>query len=185
MDFKKLAPWNWFKTEEEESEGIIPIRRGASQLSRPNQQSAGHPLKELHQEMNRLFDDMLHGFAPFFPTPLTAATLIKPQVDIRATEKEYTVSAEIPGVDEKDIAIEVNESTLIIRGEKRQDKEEKETNYYRIERSFGSFQRVLSLPKDGDTDAIRAHFKNGVLTITIPRKAQEKSSVRRIEIHDV
>ncbi|MFZ5764890.1 MAG: Hsp20/alpha crystallin family protein [Thermodesulfobacteriota bacterium] len=184
MDFKKLAPWNWFKTEEEENEGIIPIRRGASQLRQPNEEAIRHPLKELHQEMDRLFDDMLRGFAPFFPTPLSAATLIKPQVDIRATEKEYTVSAEIPGVDEKDISIEVNNSTLTIRGEKRQDKEEKETNYYRIERSYGAFQRILSLPGDGDTDAIRAHFKNGVLTITIPRKAQEKSAVRQIEIHD-
>ncbi|MFZ5759936.1 MAG: Hsp20/alpha crystallin family protein [Thermodesulfobacteriota bacterium] len=184
MDFKKLAPWNWSKTEEEESEGIIPVRRSASQLHQANEESIRHQLIEIHQEMDSLFDHMLRGFAPFFSTPIAAATLIKPQVDISATEKEYTVSAEIPGVEEKDIAIEVNDSLLTIRGEKRQDKEEKETNYYRIERFYGAFQRILSLPEDGDTDAIRAHFKNGVLTISIPRKAQKKSAVRQIEIHD-
>lgn len=101
---------------------------------------------------------------------------------LSATDTEYTVTAEIPGVDDKDVKLEIVDDTLTIRGEKKQEKEEKEKNYYRLERSYGSFQRVLSLPDDVDQDGVKANFKKGVLTITLPRKALPKPEAKRIEI---
>ena len=88
----------------------------------------------------------------------------------------------MPGVDEKDVQLELINDTLKIKGDKKQQKEEKEKNYYRIERSYGSFQRVLSLPEDADQDNIKAVYKNGIMNITIPRKAAPKTEVKQIEI---
>jgi HSP20 family protein len=85
-------------------------------------------------------------------------------------------------VDEKDVKLEIVNDTLTISGEKKQEKEEKEKNYYRMERSYGVFQRVLSLPEDADQDKIKATFKKGILTVTVPRKALPKSDVKQIEI---
>jgi HSP20 family protein len=93
-----------------------------------------------------------------------------------------TVSVELPGVDENEIQIELVNDTLKIKGEKKQQKEEKERNYYRMERSYGSFQRTLSLPEDADQDDIKAVYKNGVMNITIPRKAASKTETKQIEI---
>jgi HSP20 family protein len=78
--------------------------------------------------------------------------------------------------------VELEDNTMIIRGEKNQEKEEKDKNYYRVERSYGSFQRVLSLPEDAAKDDIQATFKNGVLTIKIPRRAMPKANVKPIEV---
>jgi len=85
-------------------------------------------------------------------------------------------------VSEKDVTLEIVNNTMTIRGEKKQEKEEKEKNYYRVERSYGSFQRVLSLPQDADQEDVKATFKNGVLTVTIPRKELPKSEAKRIDI---
>jgi HSP20 family protein len=103
-------------------------------------------------------------------------------LDLGATDKAYTATVEVPGVDEKDVKVEMVNDTLTIRGEKKQEKEEKDKNYYRMERSYGSFQRVLSLPEDADQEGVSATFKNGVLTVTMPRKAAPAAHVRQIEI---
>lgn len=94
----------------------------------------------------------------------------------------HSITVEVPGVDEKDVKVEVADNTMIIKGEKKQEKEEKDKNYYRVERSYGSFQRVLSLPEDASQDDIKATFKNGILTIKMPRKSLPKSKVRQIEV---
>ena len=96
--------------------------------------------------------------------------------------KEYAISVEVPGVDEKDVKIELANNTLTIGGEKKQEKEEKEKNFYRVERSYGSFQRVLSLPEDADQEKIQATFKKGVLRITVPRKALPHAEAKQIEV---
>jgi len=111
--------------------------------------------------------------------------VLKPILDLGASESEYTVTVEIPGVDEKNLKIEVEKNIMIIRGEKKQEKEEKKKSYYRLERFYGSFQRTLSLPEDADQDGIKATFKQGVLTVTLPRKALPKSDVRQIAIKTV
>ena len=146
-------------------------------------------LARFHQDIDRLFDQAFRGFdiTPFgFNRPLLPRMndgMIKPTLDLGATEKEYTITVEVPGtVNEKDVRVEIANDTLTIRGEKKLEKEEKEKNYYRMERSYGSFQRVLSLPEDADHEGVAATFKNGVLTVTMPRIPVPQSNVRQIEV---
>ena len=138
--------------------------------------------------MDKLFDNFFQGFGPrpyrvgsLIPNSLSG-DLLKPMVDIGASDKEYTVTIEVPGVDQKDIRLEIVNNTMTVSGEKKQEKEEKEKNYYRMERSYGSFQRVLALPDDANQDEVQATFKNGVLTVTMPRKALPNSAVKQIDI---
>ncbi len=183
MDVKKLVPWNWFKKEEEQEARPVAVRQGYGGGGIYN------PLAQLHQEIDRLFDAAFRGFglggwplAADEPATTLAGGLLKPTLDISATDKEYTVNIEVPGVDEKDIHIELAGNTLTVRGEKRQEKEEKGRNFYRKERTYGTFQRILSLPEDADQERIEASFSKGVLTITIPRRAQETPTGKTIEI---
>ena len=185
MDIKKLAPWNWFKKEEEQSHTDLPIKRD-DKLT-PHIPDNDNPLIRLHREMDRLFESAFRGFGQLpasteFSIPLTTEGLLKPRVDIGATAKEYSITVEVPGINEKDVKVEISGNTMTIRGEKKQEKEEKEKDYYKIERSYGAFQRILSLPEDADQDNIKASFKNGVLTIRMPRKALSDSHVKQIEI---
>jgi HSP20 family protein len=178
MDIKKLVPWNWFKKEEEGTGGMVPVKR---QNAIEQGGASTHPLQQFHNELDRLFDQAFRGFSqPLFSQ--LGENILKPTLDLGATDKEYTITVEIPGVDEKDVKLEIVNDTLTISGEKKQEKEEKEKNYYRIERSYGVFQRVLSLPEDADQDKIKATFKKGILTVTVPRKALPKSDVKQIEI---
>jgi HSP20 family protein len=108
--------------------------------------------------------------------------LLRPTLDLGATDNAYTVSVEVPGVDEKDVKVEIANDALTIRGEKKQAIEEKDKNYYHMERSYGSFERVLSLPEDADQEGIAATFKNGVLKVTMPRIAAPQAHVKQIEI---
>ena len=180
MDIKKLAPWNWFKKEQEGN--TLPIRRQETRTQYTD------PFSQIRQEIDRVFDAAFSGFG--FPsigfgrelTPAAQTDWLKPTLDVGASDKEYTISVELPGVDEKDVQLELINDTLKIKGDKKQQKEEKEKNYYRMERSYGSFQRVLSLPEDADQDNIKAVYKNGIMNITIPRKAAPKTEVKQIEI---
>lgn len=182
MDLKKLAPWNWFRKEQEQHTTNYPVRR----QHMPTQQD--HPIAQLHSDIDRLFEGALQSFG--FPALSSGRSLfsqmqtdwLKPTLDLAASDKEYTISVELPGVDAADVKLELVEDTLKVSGEKRQEKEEKDKNFYRMERSYGSFQRVLSLPEDADQDNIKAAFKNGIMTITIPRKAVQKSDVKHIEV---
>ena len=187
MDIKKLAPWNWFKKEEDESGAVSPVRRsnaGSVFLQRGEM----NPMVQLHREMDRLFDNAFRSFglSPLgrerYQLPADSG-MLKPRVDIGASEDEYTISMEVPGVNEKDVKVEIVDGTMIIRGEKKQETEEKDTDYYRVERSYGAFQRVLCLPEDASQDEIKATFKNGVLHIRVPRKALPKADVKQIEIN--
>ncbi len=171
MDLQKLKPWNWFKREETETPEVLPARRDSSD-----------PLMRIHQEMDRMFEDFFGsalGGARGANTPL----LLKPSVDIAESRKAYRITVEVPGIDENEIALTVDGDDLIISGEKRQESRDEEEGFHRVERSYGQFRRILSLPGDADTDAIKANFRNGVLKIEVPRrKAEDKPGVRRIEI---
>lgn len=100
---------------------------------------------------------------------------MKPNVDIKEGKKDYTISVEVPGVEEGDVKLELADGALTISGEKKHEKEDKDENYYCVERSYGSFKRVLSLPQDAKEEDIEAKFKNGVLKITVPREEVEKA----------
>jgi len=186
MDFKKIAPWNWFK-KEEEAGSTIPVKY-SGQKQPPRQ--FYEPIGSLHQEIDQLFENFFRGggltsfkAGSLFNSSLTDG-LLKPTLDIGATEKEYVISVEVPGVDQKDVKLEIANNTLTVCGKKNKEEEEKGKNYYRMERSYGSFQRVLSLPDDADQDKIKATFKNGVLTVAIPRKSLPSSerALKQIEI---
>jgi len=184
MDIKKLAPWNWFKKEDESASSVIPVQHKELRSS-GSDIFARHPLFQLHRAVDRIFEDACKGFAVSPPgrgVSPQLSNILKPQVDIGATDREYTVSVEVPGVGEDDVKVEISDSILSIRGEKMQETEMKEHDFYRVERSYGSFQRILDLPDDADQAEISARFNKGVLLIRIPRKAVPKSDVKRIEI---
>lgn len=180
MDFKKLVPWNWFQKEEENTGVTIPVQQSGKELQQSKYYS---PVNNLRQEMDQLFYNFFNRSGLSALNTSLTDSLLRPTLDIGASDKEYTITIEVPGVDQKDVKIEVADNVLTVRGEKKQEKEGKEKNYYRIERSYGSFQRVLSLPEDADQDKIKASFKNGVLTVTMPRVALPDSQIKRIEIN--
>jgi len=185
MELKKLAPWNWFK-HEEEIEHPVSVKHGEK---RPYYAGRHHdPMLQIHRDIDQMFNQFFRGWGlPHSDSmgvfdDFLGTSVLKPKVDLSAAENHYLLTAEIPGVSEKDVSIDIHNNTLTIRGEKKQEKEEKEKNYYRIERSYGSFQRVLSLPEDVDQDSIKAAFKDGVLTVTMPRRALPAGEVKKIEI---
>jgi HSP20 family protein len=182
MNINKLAPWNWFKKEQEQEGNRMPVMR------RESQPGSTDSLMDIHRQIDRMFDGVYKHFG--LPSmgwgrtgsPMSQLEWLKPQLDVGATDKEYTISIELPGVDQKDIQLELSGDTLKIKGEKRQEKEEKEKDYYRVERSYGSFQRVLSLPEDADQDGIEAAFKHGVMTVKVPRRSLPQSAAKQIDI---
>lgn len=185
MTIKKLSPWNWFRHEEDAERGVMPARQPLASLS-----WGASPLMPLHEEIERVFDQAFRNFglpAPSLPRASKGAgglALLKPSVDIDSTDAAYTITAEVPGVDEKDIKIEMMPNgTLSISGEKRETREDKTQGLYRVERSYGAFQRTLSLPDDADRDCVEASFKNGVLTVTVARRAVPTSAARQIEVN--
>lgn len=177
MDFTKLAPWNWFKKEEEESAKVVPLKHEEHKRELPVS------LHDLHTEINRLFDSLKHGFTAGIPgSSMFKDDWFKPSLDVASNEKEYSVKVELPGIDASNITLEYTSNTLKIKGEKRQEKEEKDKDFYRMERRYGSFQRILDIPDDADADNITSNYKDGVLSITIPRKALPKKESKKIEI---
>ncbi|VDB01887.1 Spore protein SP21 [Klebsiella pneumoniae] len=172
IDFKKLAPWNWFKNEQQEQQTVssLPVQRN----DLPAASGPVSPILQLHREIDRLFDDAFRGFG--FPAlnmpqwPSDWSGMLKPALDIQETDKQYKIALEVPGVEEKDIQITLDNDVLMVRGEKRQEQEKKEGGFHRVERSYGSFQRALNLPDDANQDSIKASFKNGVLTVTIDKR---------------
>lgn len=184
MSVKKWIPWNWFKKEEEDSGESVPVKRVDAQ---DHGYALSNPIEHFHREVDRLFEQAFRGFGmrPFgFDRPIKPQLdgMLKPTLDLGATDKEYSIAVEIPGVDETDVRLEIANDVLTIRGEKKHENEEKGKNYYRMERSYGSFQRTLSLPDDVDQDNVSATFKKGVLTVSMPRKALPKADVKQIEV---
>jgi HSP20 family protein len=122
----------------------------------------------LREKMNRMFEDVFTGRTDEGKD--FAAGTWAPSVDIFETEKELVLTAEVPGIDEKDIEIKVEDNTLSLKGERKFEKETKEESYHRIERSYGSFYRAFALPDSINSEKIQATHENGVLKITMPKK---------------
>src|SRR5712671_1684780 len=125
----------------------------------------------LQDRMNRLFDDAGRGWRSDDPS---ATTSWSPAVDIFETEGEIVVKAELPGMDRKDITLHLENNVLTLKGERRFEKEAKDENYHRIERSYGGFSRTFSIPATVDEEKIRADYKDGVLKIALPKKEQAR-----------
>jgi len=149
---------------------LIPWNRGRRQV--PVRREEEHPFLTLQRDMNRLFDEFFGGswLAPFRTLEEEWSTFY-PRVDVAETDAEIKVTAELPGLEPEDFEVSLSEDTLTIRGEKRQEREEKGRNYYRAERSYGSFQRSIPLPHIIDADKVNAEFSKGVLTVSLPKIA--------------
>ena len=125
----------------------------------------------LHNEMGRIFGDLFDSDENGTDTEKTAWI---PTVDVSETENGFEIRAELPGVSENDVNVSVTDNRLTIKGEKRQEAETDDKNYHRVERRYGSFQRSFTLPRHVETDAIKAQFTDGVLTLEIPKAAAAK-----------
>jgi HSP20 family protein len=170
------------KAEEKKTEG---------QSERSSALQEWRPFETLRREIDRLFDDFGQGFWPPFRRslaelqPLWSRKLTwgaTPAVDIVESDKAYEVTAELPGMDEKNIEVKVVNGGLRITGEKKEEKEEKKKDYYLSERRFGSFERYFRLPEGVDVDKIEASFKKGVLTVTLPKKPEAQKPEKKIEV---
>lgn len=188
MNLQQLNPWNWFSHEESSKPSTIPVKRDSEKVD-TKPAAVTHPIAQFHREVDRLFDDALRGFGfPSFNSRwlddgIFNTTGFHAKLNVASDEKNYHISLEAPGLTEKDITLELNKGVLTIRGEKKEELETKERHYYRMERSYGSFQRVLALPDDADQNAINASMKNGVLEINLARKPLAASETKRIPIN--
>ncbi len=150
------------------------------------------PFESLRREIDRLFDDFDGGSwrSPFRRSVFDIAPVsgrhmswpAVPAVDFTDTEKAYEVTAELPGMDEKNVEVKVANGVLTIKGEKQEEKEEKKKDYYVHERNFGSFERAFQVPEGVDTDKIEANFKKGVLTVTLPKKPEAQKATKKIDV---
>jgi len=161
MAVRDLVPWKW-------GEKQAPVKREEE------------PFYALQRDMNRLFNEF---FSDFSLRPFGEAwSGFKPSVDVAETDREIKITAELPGLDNNDIEVKLANDILTISGEKKQEKEDKDKNYYRLERSYGSFQRSIPLPPGVETDKVDATFNKGVLTITLPKAAATQSDVKKIPV---
>ena len=150
--------------------------------------AAGAPdtWRSFRTEMDRLFDRFAGGWGMpsvrhmFEGEP--AFTVPSPAVDITEDEAGFKVTAELPGMSEKEIEVVLSDGMLTLKGEKKAEKEQKEKNFYLSERSYGSFQRSFTLPDGVDRDKIAADFAKGVLTISMPKTAKAKDAEKKIEV---
>jgi len=139
------------------------------------------PFAELHKQMDELFDDWARSVRPPVATRREAG-LLRPTIDVSETEDAFKVSAELPGVEEKDVDVTVSDDRLTIKAEKRKESEEKDERFHRVERSYGAFERTMTLPPGVDTENVNAEMKNGTLTITIPKTQRMKEHTRKIAV---
>jgi HSP20 family protein len=152
---------------------LIPWSRPRGGL--PDTRSA-RPFGSLQHEVDRLFDELWQGF------DLPALGDYAPAVDVRETDTEVRVDVELPGLTEKDFEVNVERGVLTIRGEKHAERESKEHGYQWSERSYGTFRRTIRLPDEIQTDAANATYKNGVLSVVLPKTAEAKRRSRKIEV---
>jgi len=131
----------------------------------------------IQREMNRMFNNFFRGDARDEDSALSSWT---PAVDISEHDSEFVVKVEVPGVNKDDVKITLESNILTIRGEKKHEKETKEENYHRVERSYGSFQRSFTLPTTVKSDKIDAVYKDGILTVSLPKA--EEAKPKQIEV---
>jgi len=191
MNLEKLKPWNWFKHEENGTgKGHqIPVSRSEAE----NLPLAGPgTLMNLHRDMDRWFDDAFKSFGmPSLasnsePRGLPGAQLAnfyRTQIDVSGDANCYEINLDVPGLTESDLSLEVKDDVLTIKGQKEERSEDKDKHYYRVERSYGSFQRTLVLPDDAISDEIIANLDKGVLRLEIPRRETANQEVKRISIN--
>lgn len=159
---------------------LVPLRHGRDVSVRHGEEL--NPFLALHREVNRLFDDAFRGFdlTPFVSHRFFDHGMGWPNVEVSENDKEVKVTAEIPGLDEKDVEVELANGVLTIKGEKKMETEDKDRLF--SERNYGRFERRIPV-EDVEEDKVSASFKNGVLTVTLPKRAGARPSVKRIAVN--
>jgi HSP20 family protein len=169
----------------------VPVKTETKAPERAGVPQTWRPLENLRREIDRLFDDFDGGFrrSSFrwptldfnVPRPLAWGDAV-PAVDVAEKDDTYEVTAELPGMDEKNIEVKLVNGNLTIKGEKKEEREEKKKDYYLSERKFGSFERSFTVPEGVDADKIEASFKKGVLTVKLPKKPEAVKPEKKIEV---
>src|SRR6266516_3304880 len=136
-------------------------------------------MQDRMSRMNRLFRE---SYSPEGPEEALTTTSFAPPVDIYEDEHNVALKIEVPGIDEKDIDVRVENNTLTVHGERKIEKEEKEENYRRVERQYGGFTRTFSLPPTVDAEKVQADYDKGVLKITLPKKAEAKPKQIKVNV---
>ncbi|MBA3904856.1 MAG: molecular chaperone Hsp20 [Rhodocyclaceae bacterium] len=169
----------------------VPVKAEAKPASEAGAPQVWHPFETLRREVDRLFQDFGRGLgrSPFSRSPFSLepfwqreSSIAAPAVDVVEKDNAYEIRADLPGIDEKDLEVQLVNGNLTIKGEKKQEKEEKKENYYLSERQFGFFQRSFAVPEGVDTAKIEADFKKGVLTITLPKKPEAQKPAKKIDV---
>jgi HSP20 family protein len=156
----------------------MPWRSRSPERYDDNRYGEGSPFLTLHREMNRLFDEAFRGFGDLASNG--GMGFGWPHVEVADRDKEIRVTADLPGLEEKDVEIQVDDNVLTLRGEKRRETDDKERRY--SERYYGRFERRFALPAEVDEERANATFRNGVLTVTLPKTERARQSVKRIPI---
>ena len=160
---------------------LIPWGRQESRLPTSTDRNRDeHPLLSLHREVNRLFDDVFRGF----DLPALGGLgrgLAWPNLELGESDREIRITAELPGLDEKDVELSIAEGVLTLRGEKKAEVEDEERGY--SERAYGRFERRIALPRGVEQDKASASFRNGVLSIVLPKSEAANENIRRIPIN--
>jgi HSP20 family protein len=150
---------------------LIPVGRDRGVARREH----ADPFTALQREIDYLFNDFTRGWPAVGRMPE-----LTPSMDVAETDKEIEITAELPGLEEKDVQVNVADNVLTIKGEKKAEKEEQDKNYRLFERSYGSFSRTIELPAGVNADAIKASISNGVLTVKVPKPTPAQA--RKVEV---
>lgn len=166
---------------------LIPCRKRKEEPSLARPEEWESPFLTMHRRWDDLFEHLFRGFEEAFGLPEAArrerrAGTTVPSVDIAETDDELQVSVDLPGLEEKDLEVTVEDDTLTVRGEKKQEREEKKRDYHLVERSYGEFSRSIPLPRGIDRDRVKATFKNGVLKVSLAKTPEAKSNRRVIPV---
>lgn len=192
IDFQKLNPWNWFQSEEKEKKAKnAPLgfneRQSANMPDLPGVSRTGNrPLFQMQKQFDDLMEKMVQqinsGYSLFKDNDDNP--LFKPEVDVYESSNNYTIEIDLPGVEEKDISLKVVDKALLIEGSKsiKREKEDEDNGYHKIERSHGSFRRVLDLPDNANEENVQAEFKDGVLKVEIDKKQESEPQKRGKEV---
>jgi len=156
---------------------LIPWGRSNNRVPSVYRDDDRSPFLSLHREMNRMFDEFFRDFDMRLPIAVGGQW---PHVDVVETDKEVTVTAELPGMEEKEVELLLEDGVLTLKGEKHAETEDKDRQF--SERYYGRFERRISLDAEVQADKVQARFKNGVLTVTLPKDPEAQSKARRITI---
>lgn len=168
MKMQDLMPVNWFKDEE--------------RVFKNKPLGFYTPLYKMRKDMDNIFSDFLTNYDEFWPSSDDMGSFFTPRSDVIETKDEYRVSMDMPGVEEKNVDVSLDNGVLKITGKKDQEKETKDAKVHRIERHYGSFKKVIQLPDNILKDKVEAHFKNGVLKVIIPKTEESKQEIKKIKV---